>query len=82
MNDEELKEKYLLKGYPKLETSTVALIKEAIKQGINYEIIDEDRSFIKLYNNNNQCHFSGYPSQIPRYSSAGSAQNHTALEPR
>ena len=49
MNDEELKEKYLLKGYPKLETSTVALIKEAIKQGINYEIIDEDRSFIKLY---------------------------------
>ena len=52
MNDEELKEKYLLKGYPKLETSTVALIKEAIKQGINYEIIDEDRSFIKLYNNN------------------------------
>ena len=54
MNDEELKEKYLLKGYPKLETSTVALIKEAIKQGINYEIIDEDRSFIKLYNNNNK----------------------------
>ena len=52
ITDEELKEKYLLKGYPKLETSTVALIKEAIKQGINYEIIDEDRSFIKLYNNN------------------------------
>lgn len=50
MNYEELKEKYLLKGYPKLESSTVALIKEAIRQGINYEIIDESRSFIKLNN--------------------------------
>lgn len=50
MDDEELKEKYLLKGYPKLESSTVALIKEAIRQGINYEIIDEERCFIKLYN--------------------------------
>ena len=52
MKDEELKEKYLLKGYPKLESSTVVLIKEAIAQGINYEIIDENRSFIKLYNKN------------------------------
>lgn len=49
MNNENYEEKYLLKGYPKLESSTVALIKDAISQGIKYEIIDENRSFIKLY---------------------------------
>lgn len=48
-NYDEYKEKYLLEGYPKLESSTVALIKDAISQGIKYEIIDENRSFIKLY---------------------------------
>lgn len=48
-SDESCKQKYLLDGYPNLESSTVVLIKEAIKHGINYEIIDEEHSFIKLY---------------------------------
>lgn len=48
-SDESCEDNYLLKGYPDLESSTVVLIKEAIKHGIQFEIIDEDHSFIKLY---------------------------------
>lgn len=52
MNAEEMKKKCFIPKYPNLEGSTVALLKEAERQGINYEIIDEERCFIKLYNKN------------------------------
>lgn len=51
-SDESCRQKYLLNGYPELESSTVVLIKEAIKHGIKYEIIDEEHSFIRLYKGN------------------------------
>ena len=43
-------EKCVLDGYPALEPSTVCVIKAAIKHDLNYEILDEARSFIKIYN--------------------------------
>lgn len=48
MNSEEMKKNCLFEDYPKLEGSTVALLKEAERQGINYEIIDEEHCFVKL----------------------------------
>lgn len=53
-SDESCKDKYLLEGYPDLESSTVVLIKEAIKHGIKFEVIDENHSFIKLYKENHE----------------------------
>lgn len=51
MNELEKKyrEEHFIEEYPKLESSTVALIKDAIESGLKYEIIDENRSFIKIY---------------------------------
>ena len=43
-------EKCVLNGYPELEPSTVCVIKAAIKHDLKYEILDESRSFIKVYN--------------------------------
>ena len=43
-------EKCVLDGYPDLEPSTVCVIKAAIKHDLKYEILDEARSFIKIYN--------------------------------
>lgn len=43
-------EKCVLNGYPELEPSTVCVIKAAIKHDLKYEILDESRSFIKIYN--------------------------------
>lgn len=43
-------EKCVLDGYPELEPSTVCVIKAAIKHDLKYEILDEHRSFIKIYN--------------------------------
>lgn len=43
-------EKCVLDGYPDLEPSTVCVIKAAIKHNLKYEILDEQRSFIKVYN--------------------------------
>ena len=42
-------EKCVLDGYPDLEPSTVCVIKAAIKHDLKYEILDEARSFIKIY---------------------------------
>lgn len=43
-------EKCVLDGYPELEPSTVCVIKAAIKNHLKYEILDESRSFIKVFN--------------------------------
>ena len=43
-------EKCVLDGYPELEPSTVCVIKAAIHHNLKYEILDEARSFIKIYN--------------------------------
>ena len=43
-------ERYTIKSYPALETSTMTLIKDAITQGIDYNIINEEKSFIELIN--------------------------------
>ncbi len=50
-NNERYKENCKVDGYPNLEPSTIVLIKSAISNGIKYEIIDENKSFIKLYDN-------------------------------
>ena len=42
-------EKCVLDGYPELEASTVCVIKAAIKHDLRYDILDEARSFIKVY---------------------------------
>ena len=42
--------KCVLDGYPLLEASTVCVIKAAINNNLKYEILDEARSFIKVYN--------------------------------
>ncbi len=49
-NNDTFISKCVLDGYKDLEPSTVVLIKAAIKHGINYEVINEDKSFIRLYN--------------------------------
>lgn len=43
-------EKCYLSDYPALEPSTVCVIKAAIKHNLNYEVLDENRSFFKIYN--------------------------------
>ena len=43
---------YQMKGYESLELSTQVLIKEAIKQGIQVEVLDWQENFIKLFKNN------------------------------
>ncbi|MBP5678987.1 MAG: carboxylate--amine ligase [Bacilli bacterium] len=43
-------EKCVLDGYPALEPSTVCVIKAAMKHNLKVEILDEARSFIKVYN--------------------------------
>ncbi len=45
--------RYLLKGYEDLELSTQQIIKESIKRGINFEILDRSDNFIKLMRNGN-----------------------------
>lgn len=47
-------EKCVLDGYPLLEPSTVCVIKAAIKHDLKYDIIDEARSFIKIYNDDKE----------------------------
>ncbi len=42
-------EKCVLDGYENLEPSTVCVIKAAKKHGLKVEILDENRSFIKVY---------------------------------
>ena len=43
-------EKCVLDGYPLLEPSTVCVIKAAMKHDLKVDILDEARSFIKVYN--------------------------------
>ena len=43
-------EKCVLDGYPLLEPSTVCVIKAALKHDLKVDILDEARSFIKVYN--------------------------------
>ena len=43
-------EKCVLDGYPLLEPSTVCVIKAALKHNLKVDILDEARSFIKVYN--------------------------------
>jgi len=43
-------EKCVLNGYPNLEPSSVCVIKAAIKHNLDYEILDENRSFFRIYN--------------------------------
>ncbi len=43
--------KYCMRKYPKLESSTVAVIKDAIKAGIDYNIINESQNFVEYSGN-------------------------------
>ena len=43
-------DKCVLDGYPKLEPSTVCVVKAALKRGLKVDIVDEAKSFIKVYN--------------------------------
>lgn len=45
-------DKCVLDGYPLLEPSTVCVIKAALKHDLKVDILDEARSFIKIYNDN------------------------------
>jgi len=45
-----LEHKYCIPQYMKLQPSTIALIKDAITAGIDYEIINEEKNFIMLKN--------------------------------
>lgn len=47
-SDQAYQERYTIKSHPKLETATMALIKDAISQGVDYNIINEGKSFIEL----------------------------------
>lgn len=42
------KNRYMIKQYPHLEGSTVAVIKDALIQGIDFKIVNEDTCFIQL----------------------------------
>ena len=50
MNDA-YQNRYTIKSFPNLETSTVVIIKDAITQGVDYNVINEDKSFIELIHN-------------------------------
>lgn len=50
-SDQAYQERYTIKSHPMLETATMALIKDAISQGIDYKIINEAKSFIELTHN-------------------------------
>lgn len=41
-------ERYIIKEYPKLESSTVAVIKDGLSQGIDYRVINENQNLIEL----------------------------------
>ena len=43
-------DKCYLEGYPLLEASTVCVVKAALKNDLKVDILDEERSFIKVYN--------------------------------
>ena len=43
-------DKCVLYGYPALEPSSVCVIKAAIKHNLKYEVLDENRSFFRIYN--------------------------------
>ena len=43
-------DKCYLEGYPLLEASTVCVVKAALKHNLKVDILDEERSFIKVYN--------------------------------
>ena len=47
-------EKCVLDGYPALEPSSVCVIKAAIKHNLDYEVLDENRSFFRIYNDNKE----------------------------
>ena len=47
-------EKCVLDGYPLLEASTVCVIKAAYKHDLKVDILDEARSFIKVYNDDKE----------------------------
>ena len=42
--------RYKITGYPNLEASTQILIKDAISRGVDYNIIDEKKSFVEFSN--------------------------------
>lgn len=44
--------RYVIKKYPKLDGSAVALIKDALSQGIDFNIIDETKSFVEFTHKN------------------------------
>ncbi|WP_297596148.1 bifunctional glutamate--cysteine ligase GshA/glutathione synthetase GshB [uncultured Cetobacterium sp.] len=45
---------FALKGYEDLELSTQILLKEAIKRGVKFELIDREENFLYLNKENNQ----------------------------
>ena len=47
-SDSAEKNRFLISGYPKLEASTVILIKEALVNGINVNILDEKKCIVEL----------------------------------
>lgn len=47
-------EKCVLDGYPNLEPSSVCVIKAALKHNINYEVLEENKSFFKIYNDDKE----------------------------
>jgi len=42
------KNRYIIKAYPELERSTVVLIKEAILNGVDVNVLDEDKCIIEI----------------------------------
>lgn len=46
------KNRFLISGYPELEASTVAVIKEALLNGVDVNVLDEKKSIIELKRGN------------------------------
>lgn len=46
--------RYIIKNYPNLEASTVVVLKSAITQGIDFNILNENKNFIELINHNHK----------------------------
>lgn len=44
--------RYVIKQFPKLDGSEVALIKDALSEGIDFNVIDEVKSFVEFKNGN------------------------------
>lgn len=51
---ESLDKTYRFHGYEDMELSTQLLLKEAVRRGINFDILDRGENFVKLWNRNKE----------------------------